>query len=201
MTGAGGTRPVRERDRYRRASLREQAGGVLAELRDHPGVIAILVVVFGGWAFLRVSQPAVAGVDALATGDCLYVHATDADTDSTNGRATGTTSGQVASLYASGAERAGCDASHSHEVVLQVVFPDAAGAAYPGLATLTGRTAGTCRSAFEPYVGHPVDGSAFALIVAVPPEAAWAAGVRGAPCLLATNDGSFLLSHAKGSGR
>jgi hypothetical protein len=201
MTGAGGTRPVRERDRYRRASLREQAGGVLTDLRGHPGVIAILVVVFGGWAILTVTRPTVVVVDALATGDCLYIHATDADTDTPNGRAVGTTSGQLASLYASGAERAACDASHSHEVVLQVVFPDAAGAAYPGLQALTGRTTATCGSAFEAYVGHPVDDSTFALIVAAPPEDAWAAGVRGAPCLLGSNDGSFLPTRAKGSGR
>ncbi len=191
---------ARERDRYRHASLREQLGGELASLRRHPGVVLVLVLLFGGWLFLQLTKPPFLHVDQLAAGDCLYIHAADADTDTPNGRPAGTSSAAVDALYLQGAERAPCDGSHSHEVILQTVFPDAPGTAHPGSAVLTGRNRAACEAAFTGHVGRPSDGSALELVVAVPPENAWTAGVRAAPCLVGSLDGHFLTGPAKGSG-
>jgi hypothetical protein len=190
----------RERDRYRRASLREQLGGELASLRMHPGVILVLVLLFGGWLFLQLTKPPVLHVDQLSAGNCLYVHAADADTDTPNGRPAGTSTAAVAALYAEGTEGASCDSSHSHEVVLQVVFPDPPGTSYPGSAALTGRNRAACEAAFTGYIGRASEGSELELVVAVPPENAWTRGVRAAPCLVGRLDGRFLGGPAKGSG-
>jgi hypothetical protein len=42
----------RERDRYARASLREQAGDLVASLRRHPGVVLVMALVLGGLVVL-----------------------------------------------------------------------------------------------------------------------------------------------------
>ncbi len=193
-------RPQRERDRYARASVREQVTDALSGLRRQPGVVAVLVAVLGGWLFFLVTRPPVVSVDGLAAGDCLYIHAGDADTDSATGRPAGSAPAQLQALYLAGAERASCGGSHSHEVVLQLRFPEASGAAYPGAAALDARNAEACRTAFETYIGGPEDASPYQLLVAVPDEAAWGRGVRAAPCLLGTRDGSWLLRPARAGG-
>jgi hypothetical protein len=106
----------------------------------------------------------------------------------------------VAALYAQGAEKASCDGSHSHEVLLQTVFSDPAGTAYPGEEVLRERNQSACEAAFETHVGRPADGSSLELVVAVPGEKAWDNGVRDAPCLVGDPKGQFLLKPAKGSG-
>ncbi len=190
----------RERDRYARASLREQAGDLVASLRRHPGVVAILVVVFGGWLVLNLTTPAPLRVDDLQAGDCLYIHAADADTDSPTGRPAGSSTSAVAALYSGGAEKASCDGSHSHEVLLQTTLADGAGTEYPGRDALVERTRAACEAAFTQYVGRPPQGSAMELIVAVPPDASWTDGVRAAPCLVGDPAGQFLLKPVRGSG-
>lgn len=190
----------RERDRYARASLREQAGDLVASLRRHPGVVAILVVVFGGWLVLNLTTPAPLRVDDLQAGDCLYIHAADADTDSPTGRPAGSSTSAVAALYSGGAEKASCDGSHSHEVLLQTTLADGAGTEYPGRDALVERTRVACEAAFTQYVGRPPQGSAMELIVAVPPDASWTDGVRSAPCLVGDPKGQFLLKPVRGSG-
>jgi hypothetical protein len=191
----------RERDRYARASLREQAGDLVASLRRHPGLVVVMVLVLGGLVLLTLWTPDAVKVGNVQTGDCLYIHAADADTDTPTGRPAGSSSAAVAALYAQGAEKAACDGSHSHEVVLQTVFPDPAGTAYPGQDVLRERNQAACEAAFEEHVGRPADGSSLELVVAVPGEKAWENGVRAAPCLVGDPKGQFLLSPAKGSGR
>jgi Septum formation len=192
---------TRERDHYARASLREQAADLLVTLRRNPAVVVIATIVLGGWFLLSVMTPPAIRVQHLATGDCLYIHAVDADTDSPTGRPAGTSTGAVTALYDAGAEKAPCDGSHSHEVVLQTVFPDAEGTAYPGASALVDRNRAACEAAFAAYVGLPSADSKLSLVVAVPTEPAWDKGVRAAPCLVGTADGQFLLAPAKGSGR
>jgi hypothetical protein len=191
----------RELDHYKRASLREQAADLVVTLRRNPAVVVIAGIVLGGWLLLSLMTPTPLRVHQLADGDCLYIHAVDADTDSPDGRPAGTSTGAVAALYDAGAEKATCDGSHSHEVVMQTVFADADGVAYPGSGTLTARNRALCEAAFEAHVGVPSADSELSLVIAVPNQVAWDAGVRAAPCLVGTSDGQFLASHAKGSGR
>jgi hypothetical protein len=192
---------TRELDHYAKASLREQAADLVETLRRNPAVVVIAGIVLGGWLLLNLMTPAPVRVQQLAAGDCIYIHAVDADTDSPTGRPAGTSTGAVTALYDAGAEKASCDGSHSHEVALQTAFPDAEGAAYPGASTLVERNRAACEAAFEGYVGVPAADSELSLVVAVPSEPAWAKGVRAAPCLVGTSDGQFLLAHAKASGR
>lgn len=190
----------RERDRYPRASFREQAGDTLKSLRRNPGITIIIVLVLGGWLFLNLATPAPVNVGDLQAGDCLYLRAADADSDTPAGRPAGTSTASLLALYDQGTERAPCDGSHSHEVVLQTVFPDVAGTAFPGQGTLRERNQAACEAAFEAYVGRPVDGSSLELLVAVPNEEAWTDDIRAAPCLAGDPNGQFLLKPAKGSG-
>lgn len=190
----------RERDRYARASLREQAGDALKSLRGSPGLVVVMALVLGGLVLLTLWTPDAVKVGNVQAGDCLYIHAGDADTDSPTGRPAGSSSSAVAALYAQGAEKAPCDGSHSHEVVLQTIFPDPAGTAYPGQDVLRERNQEACEAAFEEHVGRPADGSSLELVVAVPGEKAWENGARAAPCLVGDPKGQFLLKPAKGSG-
>jgi len=191
----------RERDRYARASLREQAGDLIASARRHPGFVLVMVLVLGGGLLLTLWTPSAVKVGDLQAGDCLYIHAADADTDTPAGRPAGSATGAVSALYAQGAEKAPCDGSHSHEVLLQTMLDDAPSAAYPGASALVERNRAACEAAFSAYVGRPSESSSLELIVAVPPESSWTDGGRAAPCLVGDPKGQFLLSQAKGSGR
>jgi hypothetical protein len=190
----------RERDRYAHASLREQAGDLVASMRRHPGAVAIIAIVLGGWLVLNLATPAPVDVRDLQAGDCVYIHAADADTDSPTGRPAGSSTSAVAALYSQGAEKAPCDGSHSHEVILQTTLADGAGTEYPGANALVERTRSACEAAFAEYVGRPPEGSALELIIAVPPDASWTDGVRAAPCLVGDPKGQFLLKPVTGSG-
>ena len=190
---------LRERDRYGRASLVEQLGGELNALRRHPGVMLVAVLVLGGAAILVLTRPQVVRVTGLAAGDCLYIHAADAQEDPP-GRRIGTDSSVVDALYGTGAERASCDMSHSHEVASAWSFEENAVAPYPGFGALSDRRLADCEAAFAAYVGRPSRGSPLDLLVAVPTEAAWDDGIRAGACLVESRDGNFLLSRAQGSG-
>ncbi len=190
----------RERDKYGRASLREQLGSEIAALRRNPPLIWLLVALVGGWAILTVTRPQALAVTQLRTGDCVYIHAPDADTDTPGGRAIGSELGALGALYEQGAERSACDASHSHEVALAWILGDGLTASYPGQAALTVRERERCEAAFTAHVGRPSEGSTFALVIAVPTPTAWAASVRAAACLVARADGAFLSGSARGSG-
>ena len=191
---------MRERDRYARASLREQAGDVLTELRAHPGVVALLAVIAGGWLFFTLTKPTYVQVASLRPGDCLYIHASDADTDSPTGRPAGTATGAVAALYGQGSERAACDGSHSHEVLEVFTESGAAGAPYPGGAALIRAREAACTAAFTAWVHRSPEGSVLEPVLAVPDETSWGKGVRDGACLLARADGQFIGVPARGSG-
>ena len=191
---------LRERDRYGRASLREQLGGELQSLRRSRWLIVILALLVGGAAFLLITRPQVVRVTGLAAGDCLYIHAADAVEDPP-GRRIGTDSAVVEALYEAGAERASCDMSHSHEVAAVPEFEENAVAPFPGAGALTERLRATCEAAFTAFVGRAPDGSEYDLVIAVPPEAAWTDGIRIGACLVGRDDGEFMAGRAQGSGR
>lgn len=190
----------RERDKYARASLREQVGDELAHLSRNRPLMWLLAAIVGGWLVLTVTQPKRVVVGDLATGDCIYIHAADADTATPTGRAIGSDGAVILAVFRLGAEMAPCDASHGHEVAGAWVLDDALTAPYPGQSELSTRELPRCEAAFEAYVGRPVDGSGLALTVAIPPPGAWEEGARVAVCLVSNKDGSFLTTHAKGSG-
>jgi hypothetical protein len=191
---------LRERDRYGRASLREQLGDEVRALRGQPWLILVITLIVGGAAILLITRPQVVRVPALVAGDCLYIHAADAK-DDPPGRRIGTDTGVVIALYEAGAERASCDMSHSHEVAAVPAFEENAVAAYPGSGTLTDRIRDTCATAFTAYVGRAPDASEFDLVIAVPPEPAWTDGIRLGACLVNRDDGEFMGNRAAGSGR
>ena len=114
----------RERDRYPRASLREQLGEELTAFLGNTPLVILVVVIVGGWLVLTFTRPEEVVIGQLAAGDCLYIRAADADTDTTVGRAIGSDGAVIAALFESGAERAPCDGSHSHEVADAWVLGD-----------------------------------------------------------------------------
>ena len=192
---------LRERDRYGRASLSEQLAGELKALRGQPWLLLVLLFVVGGGVVLLLLRPQVVQVTSIAAGDCLYIRSGDADSQGVGtGRRIGTDTGVILALYENGAERASCDLSHSHEVAEVPRFAENAVATYPGSAALTDRLRARCQAAFQAYVGRPVEGSAFDLVIAVPPEEAWTNGIRRGACLVGRADGEFMEQHARGSG-
>jgi hypothetical protein len=191
-----------ERERYRRASIREQLTGELRSFWATKPLVALVAFIVGGWLILTVTRPESLTVGRLAAGDCLYIRAADADTDPGGGRAIGTEAAAVTALYEQGAERASCDASHSHEVADAWVLDDPLVAAYPGQAALASRELPRCEAAFQALVGRRSNGSSLALVVAVPPERAWTERhARSAACLVADAAGAFLSSPVRGSAR
>jgi hypothetical protein len=190
----------REKDKYGHMSLAEQVGDeVRAFWRAKPLVILVAFLV-GGWLILTITKPEPLPVERIAAGDCLYIHALDAAADDPAGRAIGSDTQILASLYRGGAERAPCDGSHSHEAADAWLLGGAAGSPYPGTAALLADARPRCEAAFERHVGRSADGSAFALTIAVPPEPGWERGTRAVVCLVSRDDGSFLSGPARGSG-
>jgi hypothetical protein len=188
----------RERDKYRRASLREQWGDELRKFLGSTPLVALVVALVGGWLVLQLTRPQVLRVPEVRAGDCLYIRAADADPDL---HPIGTESAALLALFEQSAERAPCDASHSHEVADAWQLEGAAGAAYPGRTQLRLAQEARCASAFETHVGHAVDGSTLRLTTGVPTQRAWAAGIRAAVCLVSNADDTFLASPARGSSR
>ena len=188
----------RERDKYRRASLREQWGEELRMFLGSTPLVALVVALVGGWLVLQLTRPQVVRVADVRPGDCLYIRAADADPDL---HPIGTESGILLALFEQSAERASCDASHSHEVADAWRLDGPAGATYPGRSELTLAQQARCEAAFETHVGHGVDGSTLRLTTGVPTERSWDAGIRSAVCLVSNADDTFLASPARGSGR
>jgi hypothetical protein len=191
----------RERDKYRRASFREQYGDELRAFLGSTPLVVLVAALVGGWLVLQLTKPQVIRVTDIKPGDCLYIRAADADTDLGGGRATGTEGEVLRALYEQSAERAPCDASHSHEVADAWLIDAPAGAPYPGGPDLVFEHQPRCEAAFEAHVGHPVSGSTLAMTAGVPTERAWDAGVRTVVCLVSNADGSFLSGPARGSAR
>jgi hypothetical protein len=188
----------RERDKYGRASLREQLGDELRLFLGSTALVALVVALFGGWLVLQLTKPQAIRVPAVSAGDCLYIRTADADPDL---HPIGTESAILLVLFEQSAERAPCDSSHSHEVADAWQLDGPAGAAYPGRTELTRAQEARCEAAFEAHVGHPVEGSTLRLTTGVPTERSWDAGIRAAVCLVSNADETFLASPARGSSR
>jgi hypothetical protein len=189
-----------ERERYRRAGFTDQVRDGILGLRQHPGIVLLIVVVVGGFAFVRLTTPTADRFETFNTGDCVYIRAGTGD-NLGGGRAIGTASEISDVLYRDGAERAACEMSHSHEFADVFPFSESFGDPYPGTGALQERQQAACETAFETFVGHAVMGSQLELTVVVPTQSAWDAGRRVGACLVSRVDGSFLSGKAAGSGQ
>src|SRR5690242_18909480 len=99
------TRP--ERDKYRRASLREQWGDELRGFLGTTPLVVLVAALVGGWLVLQLTKPQVIRVSEVRPGDCLYIRASDANTDvAGSGRAIGSDPEVLRALFEESAERA-----------------------------------------------------------------------------------------------
>jgi Septum formation len=169
----------RERDRYGRQDWREQLRDIPATIRAHPGIALVAIVFVALFLIQLLLRPTYVTVLEVAAGDCLYI------------RAGATAPGEPGAdpTVAPFAESAGCDASHSHEVlwVMDLGLP---GSAYPGDGSLAEPQAACDRTLSELRGSDPVDG--FVATVIVPSRAAWDAGARAGVCVASRADGGFL---------
>lgn len=198
--GAAKSKPVRERDRYGHASLREQAAGTVRDLLHSPLALFVLIVVVGGWVFLLVTTPKTVKLEQLTVGQCLHVPNSSTG-DPVASRAIGVMSEIQTIVATQGAEVAPCDGSHSHEVAAVFTAPEAAGTLYPGHGQLIDQYRATCQAAFASYVGKPLADSIFELTVVVPMPETWDKGQRAGACLVSRADGQYMGTKAGGSGQ
>jgi len=141
----------------------------------------------------------------LQVGDCLFVRVVASQSDA---RPVGEPHDVAGALLAGGAERAGCDASHGHEVSAIVVPPvpsTAPGEVLPLLDhdQMEAATAPLCDAAFASYVGHALEGSRYVTFPVVPDTdggAAWVADGRRTICVVARSDGQWMDHPAHASG-
>ena len=194
-----------ERARYGRRSWGERLGDVLAWPAAHR-VATVLIIAFlavGAWFFA--SRAGGLRAADLAIGDCLFVRTAAAQDEV---RPIGEPAVVSDTLLAGGVERAGCNASHGHEVSA-IVVPALPSAAPGDIGTLLDRgeiqslTAPLCDAAFEAFVGRPMAGSRFTTFPVAPDAegaAAWVAGGRRTVCLVARSDGAWMDHPARGSG-
>lgn len=193
-------RPGKERDRYRRASRREQLADGLTGLRHNRPLVVLLLALVGGWVILQVTAPRTVRLEDLTVGTCLHVPTSSDDNLAAMGQV-GTSEEVEASAASGAAQIAGCDASHSHEVAGVFADTEPAGTSYPGLAPLQQRHEAACEAAFASYVGRSLAGSSLTLTVVVPSQSGWDAGRRAGACLVGNADRTFLSSRAVGSAR
>ena len=169
----------RERDRYGRKDWREHVSDIPAGIRAHPIVATVAAVMVGGLAILLLLRPTFVTVLEVAAGDCLYIRAETSVDD---------TPGPDPSIGAF-AERAGCGASHSHEVlwvrdlgVYETPYPDGGALAEPQ---------DECDRTLEARIGDREPEGLTATLVP-PSPTAWAAGARAGVCTVHRADGGFL---------
>jgi hypothetical protein len=193
-----------ERARYGRKTFREQVDDAIAWPGSHRFASAIILVVVVGALLIAALQGRFVDPRNLAVGDCLYVP-TAAALDPTTSRPIGDAGAVELVVVAGGAQKAGCTASHGHEVSAILTGPDP-GPRPSGIGTLFDRDAihrlmrPLCEAAFAGYVGHALEGSSFVTFPAVPEAPEWLAGGRRTICLVARNDGSWMDHAARGSG-
>jgi hypothetical protein len=193
-----------ERRRYGHKTVREQLGDALAWPGSHrfaAGVIAIVVI---GAVLIALVSGRAEDPRSFAVGDCLYVP-TAAALDPTATRPNGAEGDVELLVFGDGAQKAGCSASHGHEVSAILTGPDP-GPRASGIGAAFDRDAihrlmqPLCDAAFAGYVGHSLDGSAFATFPAVPEAPEWIASGRRTICLVARRDGTWMDHPARGSG-
>ena len=185
-----------ERDRYRRASLREQLAGEIGAFWGNRTLRAFALLVVGGLAILWLLTPKPVAPVELVSGDCVHLRL-PGSTDIASGVPQAATTTRELTMVVS-AERASCDLSHSHEVSTTVALagPDA----YPGWAALAEAGGGGCDAAFGAFVGRPLDESRYGTTLWVPTADAWAAGERDGICLIFNKDATYLDHRARSSG-
>jgi hypothetical protein len=193
-----------ERARYGRKSLAERLDDALAWPANHRAATAVLLVIIGGGALLYVATARPVDPRDLAIGDCLYVP-TEAAKDPTSARPIGESGAVEDVIVRLGALRAGCTASHGHEVSAVVTGPEPSSSA-TGIGALFDRdairrqTQPLCDAAFPGFVGHALAGSIYVTFPVAPETAEWIAGGRRTVCLVARADGQWMGQPARGSG-
>lgn len=91
-----------------------------------------------------------------------------------------------------------CEGPRELEVTFAALFEDGP---FPGDQHFVDSANGTCRTAFENYIGISPEQSAFDMEWMVPTEEQWAAGVRNGICFAVSDDGSPITGTIKGSNR
>ena len=185
-----------ERARYGRKGLGERLSDVLSWPGSHRAATVILLLIVVGGALLYVATARPVDIRGLAVGDCLYIP-TDAAKDPTAARPIGEPGAVEAVILQDGAERAGCTASHGHEVSAIVIAPESSVADRDAIHLLTQPL---CDAAFSGYVGHALAGSTFVTFPVVPDPPQWVADGRRTVCLVARRDGGWMDHVARGSG-
>ena len=123
----------------------------------------------------------------LQVGDC-YNETDDSDTGDTNSDGIP----QIGDV-----EVVDCSAPHGHEVysnhqIAQSTFPDRD--------TMRSEAA-ACVTAFETYVGVPLDQSRYSVSYLTPSEGSWAQGDHTITCTIVNKDGSLITGSLKGAAR
>ena len=184
-----------ERDRYPRASLREQLAGEIGGFWGNRTLRAFALLVLGALADPWLLTPRPVAPVQLVSGDASISACPAAPTSRPARPRQRRPPGRLTRVVA--AERASCDLSHSHEVSTTVALagPDA----YPGWAAVAEAGGGGCEAAFEAFVGRPLNESRWTKVW-VPSADGWAAGERDGICLIFNDDATYLDHRARGSG-
>ncbi len=192
-----------ERARYGRRSLREQVGDLITWPRSHPFASVVILVVVAGVFLPSALRGRLVGLGELAVGDCLFVR-TAAAQELSSTRPIGDAAAVEQVILTAGAEKAGCSASHGHEVSSIATLP--APSLVPGvLGVMLDRelirrtTQPLCDAAFAGYVGHALTGWMYVTFPVAPEPAAWLDAGRQTVCLVARSDGRWMDHPARGS--
>lgn len=194
-----------ERTRYGRKTFREQVDDALAWPGSHRFAMGVILAIVVGAILIAIASGRPEDPRNLAVGDCLYVP-TAAALDPTSTRPIGDAAAVELVVVTGGAQKAGCSASHGHEVSAIITGPEAPSPRPSGIGAQLDRDAihrlmqPLCEAAFAGYVGRALDGSAFVTFAAVPEAPDWVAGGRRTICLIARNDGTWMDHPARGSG-
>ncbi|MBI3751154.1 MAG: hypothetical protein HY263_05805 [Chloroflexi bacterium] len=188
-----------ERQRYSRRSLRDRGIEVIDWLKGHPAAAAVLAL-FLGVAAIQIVAPARSALPAdLQVGDCLYIRTPQSMDVGPGARPIGDQLAVESVLMGGGAEQAGCNTSHGHEVSGRVEVP-AVPPVPPGVSvvpTVRAEANTACATAFSGYVGHALAGSIYETFAALPPTFD---GTAEAICLVARRDGQWMTHPARASG-
>jgi len=173
-----------------------QLGELVPWIREHPirGVITLLLA--AGAIGTIFNPPIEATADRLTSGDCIYARTAAAAETGPGARPIGEPTAVEDVINRGTAVRAACGLSHSHEVSASVPIPGSS----PDRAIARATVQERCNAVFEPFVHHPLAGSAYVTFAVVPTTEQLAAGPRLGLCLVARADGQWLTGPAKNSG-
>lgn len=186
---------TRERDRYPRMTLRDQLEELLDWLRGHRGLVLVLLVVAVYVVTQLILPSPTARPQDLSVGDCLFVRTSASSEVGPGVRPIGDAAAVGVSLMSGGADRAGCDASHGHEVSAIIDLTER-----PPTSPSSSALDIACGDVFESYVGRPLGSSMYETYAVVPGATQWDAGIHLAICLVARADGQWMTQPARGSG-